>query len=129
MPDHSDLHVVSANPPIPAQLGCGGMTKYHAQPVTIDGIRFASRAEAKRYGELKLLERADAIWKLEVQPSFPIAIDGKKICTYRADFSYYDSEGRTVEDVKSKPTRTPVYRLKAKLVKALYGFDIREIMT
>jgi hypothetical protein len=35
--------------------------KYRAQPVVIDGIRFASKKEGARYLELKLLERAGKI--------------------------------------------------------------------
>lgn len=32
-----------------------------------------------------------------------------------------------VEDVKSPATRTPVYRLKRKLVKAIHGIDVQEV--
>jgi hypothetical protein len=34
---------------------------------------------------------------------------------------------RVVEDCKSKPTMTPVYRLKKKLVAALHGIEIHEV--
>ena len=37
------------------------MNKYHAIKTTVDGITFDSRAEARRYRELKLLERAGVI--------------------------------------------------------------------
>ena len=36
-------------------------SKYHAVPTTIDNIRFASKAEARRYRELRLLEKAGEI--------------------------------------------------------------------
>ncbi len=34
------------------------MTKYGAIPTTVDGYRFASRAEARRYAELRLMALA-----------------------------------------------------------------------
>jgi hypothetical protein len=56
-------------------------------------------------------------------------VNGEKIGRYVADFRYVDTATGvvTVEDVKSGPTKTPVYRLKRKLVKALYDIDITEV--
>jgi len=102
-------------------------SKYNAEPVTIDGIRFDSKAEGKRYTELKLLERAGEISGLELQPKFIITVNGFKICEYNADFRYVRDGKIVVEDVKSEPTKTPVYRLKKKLVYALHGVEITEI--
>jgi hypothetical protein len=106
--------------------------KYRAEPTTVDGFRFASKREARRYVELKLLERAGKIGGLEIQPRFDLcvgAMDGRrvKICTYVADFRYWDlvAKRSVVEDVKG--VRTPVYRLKRKLMLALYGVDVQEI--
>lgn len=110
------------------------MTKYRAKPVVIDGIRFASKAEGKRYGELKALEAAGQIKGLSLQPRYPIEVNGVKICTYVADFLYMEKarvdpqHGQlwvpVTEDTKG--FKTPMYRLKKKLVKAVYGIDIRE---
>ena len=102
------------------------MTKYNAKRTTVDGITFASQKEAKRYQELKLLERAHKIFSVIVQPRFDLIVNGKKCGKYLADFSYHtDDGGLVVEDVKG--VKTPVYRLKKKLVKALYGIDITEV--
>ncbi len=95
------------------------MSKYKAIRTEIDGITFASKAEASRYQELKMLQAVGYISGLILQPRFPIIVDGKKICTYVADFSYQDSNLRhVIEDVKGM--KTPVYNLKAKLFHALY---------
>jgi hypothetical protein len=100
--------------------------KYGAVPVTIDGIRFASKKEGKRYAELKILAKAGEIRGLELQPEFLIRIRGDNIFTYKADFSYRTREGhRVVEDVKG--VRTPLYRLKKKIVEAIYDIEIVEI--
>ena len=45
-------------------------SKYHAKPVTIDGIRFASKKEGSRYCELKALTRAGKISDLQLQVPF-----------------------------------------------------------
>ena len=101
--------------------------KYGAQAVVIDGIRFASKKEGKRYAELKLLAKSNHIQTLQVQPKFPVWIGGKEIFIYIADFSYYDVKKDQIiyEDVKG--VRTPVYRLKKKIVEAVYSIEITEI--
>lgn len=100
------------------------MSKYHAVKTTIDGIVFDSKAEAARYNTLKLLERNGDIKLLAIHPQFILNVNGQKIGKYIADFSYYENGKHIVEDVKG--VKTPVYRLKKKLVKALYGIDILE---
>lgn len=99
--------------------------KYKNIRTSVDGFVFDSQREARRYGELKLLVRSGDIHSLELQPRFPIVINGVKVCTYVADFGYADHTGSpVVEDVKG--VKTPIYRLKAKLVKAVYGITILE---
>lgn len=104
------------------------MTKYRAIKTEVDGIKFDSKKEAQRYQNLKLLERAGKIQNLKLQSVFPVEISGVKICKYKADFEYEESGQRVVEDVKGFRRGVPytLFRLKAKLVKALYGIEIRE---
>lgn len=100
-------------------------SKYGNTPTEVDGYRFASLAEAKRYRELKLMVQADDISDLQLQVRFPIEINGITVCTYVADFVYYDGGNYVVEDVKGK--RTPMYQLKKRLMKAVWDYDIREV--
>lgn len=102
------------------------MTKYRAVKTEVDGIIFASKKEANRYCELKLLERAGEISNLKLQPEYLIIVNGQEVCKYKADFSYRDEKTVTqvVEDTKG--FKTPVYRLKKKLMKACYGIEIFE---
>lgn len=101
-------------------------SKYRAIPTTVDGIRFASKAEARRYSELQILKAAGEISELTLQPRYRIEVQGRKICDYVADFGYFNALGRyIVEDVKG--VLTPVYKLKKKLVKACWGIDIEEV--
>ncbi len=104
------------------------MSKYSAIRTEVDGITFASKKEARRYSELKLLERAGKIFNLQLQPRYPVTVNGKKVCSYVGDFAYYTSgilSSLVVEDAKG--FKTPMYRLKAKLFEACYGFPITEV--
>ena len=100
-------------------------SKYHATRIEVDGYVFASKAEARRYSELKLMEQAGEIDGLVMQPVFPIIINNIKVAKYIADFSYYLGEQKITEDVKG--VRTPVYKLKKRLVEAIYGITIAEV--
>lgn len=104
--------------------------KYGNEKHEVDGILFDSRKEAKRYGELKIMLKAGEIGLLELQNEYALKVEGKRVCKYKADFVYLVmSTGETVvEDVKSVATRKlPVYRLKKKLMKAIFGIEIKEI--
>lgn len=100
--------------------------KYNAIPTEVDGIRFASRAEARRYGELSLMLQAGLISDLKCHPKFEIEVNGMHVCYYVGDFQYVDGGETIVEDVKSAATVTKLYRLKKKLMKACHGISIRE---
>ena len=101
-------------------------SKYHSRPTEMDGVVFHSQREARRYSELKMLERSKIIRDLELQPKFLITINGYKICTYIADFRYRDQADRVVVE-DSKGFATPVYKLKRKLVEAVHGVRIVEV--
>lgn len=95
------------------------MSKFGAQKVTIDGVEFASRAEANRYGQLKLLERARDIKALGVHPKFPLKVNGVLIGVYTADFAYFEGGRQIVEDVKGGPIRE-ADSLRMRVFMALY---------
>lgn len=108
--------------------------KYKAQPTEVDGIWFASKAEARRYSELKLLEKAGEIRQLELQPRFRLscACAGApsmraKVGEYIADFRYRQGPYGVlvIEDVKG--VKTALYRWKKKHFELQYGLMITEI--
>lgn len=96
--------------------------KYGAKKIVIDGIKFDSKLEAKHYQILKLRELAGEIKDLKLQVNFPLEVNSIKIATYRADFTFYEFEVYRVADAKGVITES--FRLKAKLFKAIYGYDI-----
>jgi hypothetical protein len=104
-------------------------SKYRNIKTTVEGIRFDSAKEARRYSELRLLEKAGDVTDLRRQTVYPLIVGHTSVGAYRADFDYLTHAGivRVVEDVKSPATTTPVYRLKKKLMEALYGITITEV--
>ena len=104
--------------------------KYGAVPTVIDGIRFASKAEARRYQELKMLEKAGEIKGLELQPKFPLMVPecgsgfDVRIGDYIADFRYREGPKGIlkIEDVKGMDL--PLGKWKRKHTEAQYGVTI-----
>lgn len=100
--------------------------KYRAEAVTVDNIRFASKREAKRWSELKLLERAGDISRLTRQERISLDADGgESVGHYVADFAYYRDGAFVLEDAKG--ARTALYSWKRRHVKAQYKIDITEV--
>ena len=64
-----------------------------------------------------------------MQVAFPLIKKseyGREI-KYIADFTYYENGHLVVEDVKSKATVTPVYKIKRRLMQEIYGITIKEV--
>jgi hypothetical protein len=122
------------------------LNKYRNVKTVVDGITFDSKAEARRYSELKLLERANEIRDLKLQPRYPLAIGDRPISirnkhgvkrkvVYIADFEYVIEHSeyhhpamryeKIIEDVKGYDT--PTSRLKRGIVEAQYGIRVREV--
>lgn len=108
--------------------------KYHNKKVEVDGEKFDSQKEYKRWLVLKELEAKKQIIGLERQKRFQIVPKTELVNRarfYVADFFYYDeNDFPVIEDVKSPITiKDPVYTLKRDLVKWQYpDIDFREIL-
>lgn len=104
--------------------------KYGNKKVEIDGIIFDSKKEGHRYRELKLQQQAGLIKDLRWQVEFELKVNEKKICKYKADFTYtvVETNECVVEDVKSPATRKiRTYIHKKELMKAIHKIEIREV--
>ena len=111
-------------------------------------MSFDSKKEAKRYQELKMLERAGAIHDLQRQIKYvlipaqyeltsEVYVKGKekgkpkkgklieRECAYYADFVYICDGETVVEDTKGM--KTPEYIIKRKLMLYLHGIKVKEI--
>ena len=106
-------------------------SKYHNKTVTVDGIKFDSIKEARRWQELKWFERAGEIRDLQRQVKFELIPkqDGERACNYIADFTYYERNWNgewlyVVEDCKGM--RVEPYKIKRKLMLYLKNIRIRE---
>ena len=88
---------------------------------------FDSKKEFQRFQELVMLEKSGKsgeINGLETQVGFPLRVNDVLIGNYIADFVYYENGEKVVEDCKG--VKTPIYRIKCKLMKAIYGIEIKE---
>lgn len=105
--------------------------KFNARTVRLDGYTFQSRAEARRYGELRLLEMAGEIHDLKVHPRFVLLDAAKELglraVHYTADFQYTEGGRVIVEDVKGgSATITGEFKLRRQLFMRRYrGVEFR----
>ncbi len=107
--------------------------KYGAQRTTVDGIAFDSKKEARRYQELRVLERAGQI--ADLQRQVVIELEGRagplltrtgRQMRITVDFAYIDrSTGLMVyEDAKGLPTRD--YEVRRAVAQAM-GIEVIEV--
>lgn len=96
--------------------------KYHAIRTEVDGKKFPSKKEARRYQELKVMQKTGRIIFFIRQAPFDLPGG----VTYRADFMIFWSNGTvTIEDTKG--VDTPVSSIKRKQVEELYPVKIEVI--
>jgi len=94
---------------------------------TVDGEVFDSVVEARRFSNLKLLQRAGHISQLTNQPSWDVEINGQHFCKYTADSSYFchDRKRLVIEEVKTSGTeKDTAYRLRKKAAELAHGIRV-----
>jgi hypothetical protein len=96
--------------------------KYHAKPVTTDEGRFASQREYQHWCILKLRAKAGEISQLKRQVPFDLIVNGTSVGKYIADAVYFEGQRRVVSDCKG--VETPVFKLKSKLMRAIYNVEV-----
>lgn len=120
-------------------MGGKSSRKYGEKATVVDGIKFPSMGEARRYQLLRLREKAGEIANLRVQPKFWLTCGGRDVrirsakrpngtrCSYTADFEYDDltDDRHVVEDFKGYDTYRA--RLKRAVVEAEYGIRIEVV--
>lgn len=110
---------------------------YINKKIVVNGIKFDSKKEARRYQALLLMQRAGEISELELQPKFELVkgvkfsgdARAKPAVRYFADFAYTDvlTGKRIVEDVKSPVTKEkPYYKMKRHMMLAIHGIEVKE---
>jgi hypothetical protein len=115
-------------------------SKYGAKKVDIDGIKFDSKKEGKRYRQLLLLLHSGEISDLKLQVGYTFLINGEYLVLrserynkggrkirYVADFTYTETATGelVVEDVKGMVTRDAA--IKIALMSAVNGVVVRVV--
>ena len=108
-------------------------SKYNNRKTELDGIKFASKLEAKYYLLLKTMLQNGLIRGFEMQVPFVLiptvkrpgmpAVRGVK---YFADFVVTNLDG-SQEVIDAKGRKTPVYQVKKKLMLSVHGIDVKEV--
>jgi hypothetical protein len=108
----------------------GAASKYNNTIVKLDGYRFQSQHEANEYERLKQRQRAGLIRNLRVHTSYPLVVNGVRVGKYTDDFSYQDCQTGevVVVDTKARITRTEAYGIRKKLMLAVHGIVITEVL-
>lgn len=101
--------------------------KYGAIKTQVDGILFDSKLEAFHYDMLKMQLLAGEISDLDLQHEMPLKVGGKLICTYIADYYYYDKAAQKWVVSDAKGVKTETFRIKWKLARALFPEFIFEL--
>src|SRR4051812_19963996 len=104
------------------------VNKYKNTRTEYNGFKYASAKEARYAQNLDILKKAQGNTKVlsyVQQMPFVIEVKGIRICKYLLDFmvSYPDR----IEYIDVKGMRTPVYKIKKKLVEAQFGIEIKEV--
>lgn len=100
--------------------------KYRNVKVEIDGIKFASKREAKYYGKLKILKQSGEVIDFQLQPRYDFIINGVNCGFYKGDFKILWKSGK-IQVVDAKGMKLPVYNLKKKLMLACHRIVIHEV--
>ena len=123
----------------PTKIAKKKKAKFRNKIVYAQGKKFDSIKERDRWFYLKDCQRVGKIRNLRQQVTFKLDVNGDKVTTYRADFTYQkrwpnnhdagttpDGWMKIVEDVKSKPTAAlEAFKIKMALMKAVHGIDVR----
>lgn len=100
--------------------------KYRNSRCEWKGIKFDSKWERDYYQILAVRKKEGRIKDFQLHVNFPIEVEGQKICKMNIDFVIENNNGTiSYEDTKSPATVTPMFKLKAKLFKAIYGHEIK----
>lgn len=97
---------------------------------TLNGKVYDSKLEKNYRIHLNKLTKAIGakfrVVDIKEQLPFECIVNGKKICTYICDFAVQYADGR-IEYVDTKGVVTPEFRLKKKLVEALFPVSIKVV--
>ncbi len=105
-----------------------GKSKYgNKRSYSEAAARSFDSAWEREFCEGKLAEaRAGQITGLEFQKTFKLEVNGVLVATYRADAVWFELDGRYIV-ADCKGFLTPIYKLKARLLKACLGITVFEV--
>lgn len=92
---------------------------------TYNGVIYHSKSEAMYAFELDRQKAAGIIHSWEPQIPLPIRLNGIHICNVVVDFRVRDTPAGEWRHIEVKGWETDIYKLKRKLLFAMYGRDFK----
>jgi hypothetical protein len=96
------------------------INKYNNRRTRYAGRIYDSALEGSEAQNLDLRKKAGDIKDWKAQVPFEMRVNGMLICRYKVDFVVYHNDG-SKEAIETKGFETSTWRLKWKLMEALYG--------
>jgi hypothetical protein len=101
--------------------------KFGAVKTQLDGVKFDSAGESRRWAVLQLMQRAGQVEHLRRQVQVPLYFGDWLVAHLVLDFAYHRDGKPVWEDFKSKATITPLWKLKAELFRLQFGQAIEVV--
>lgn len=106
--------------------------KYNAKKTEYNGETYDSAKEASYAAKMDMLKKtsgSDKVVKIEKQVRYDVIVNDEKICFYKLDFKVTYEDRIEYIDVKGlrRGCAYQMFKLKKKLVEALYGIKITEV--
>ena len=102
-------------------------SKYRAKRTqNNDGTFSDSRKEAVLDAEFMSMVKNKGVLSVVRKERFAFILNDIKICSYECDWAVYYRDGRK-EVFDAKGVKTPVYKIKKKMMKAFFNIDIQEV--
>jgi hypothetical protein len=108
-------------------IGKKKQSKYRAKrTMNADGTFSDSKKEARHDAEFMAMAKNKGVLRVVRKERFTFVLNGVKLCAYESDWTVYYKDGRK-EVFDAKGVRTPVYKIKKKIMKAFFNIDIQEV--
>ena len=101
-------------------------SKYKSVKCEHFGVKFDSKRERDQYIKYIHQQSIGEILSIKLQPRFDIIINGKFCGFYKADFEI-ELPNKSIQIIDVKGMKTIVYKLKKKIIEAMYNIKIIEL--
>lgn len=122
MPESLRVKVVAQGKGAPREPAQPRTSKFNNHPTTVDGIRFASKKEARYYEQLLIRQKTGEVSHFLMQVPFRLPGGTKYVLDFLV---FFTDAGRPVEHVDVKGKQTKEFRIKKREIEKQYPIEIK----